>query len=184
MTRSTKKSDKSAMARLRWAAYEMRRTVGQSGLVAGAVLLAAMVADFGYMQPKVAALHEERDAVTQALVDMPNLRLHEGKPGVTLRDVQQLRSDDQAYSVLELLKHHHMQGLQASYSQKVEAKGKLRRVTIDISMTGDYVGLRQAMRDIGNQPMSRIESVSVDRDHIDRGQINARLRVSLLGPDR
>ena len=102
---------------------------------------------------------------------------------MTLQQVQQLRSSEQAYSIFQILSQRGMDRKHATYRREVEMKGKLRRLTISIALSGSYVGLREAMREIADQPMVRIEGVSIERDRIDSATVTADLRVSLLGPD-
>lgn len=170
-------------ARLRWSAYAASRKLGVPGLVAGGVVVALLGAHALYLQPDGERLEAGRDALAAELARMPKPAGNAGNGGMTLQQVQQLRISEQAYSIFQILAQHGLDRKHATYRREDEAKGKLRRLTISIALTGSYVGLREAMREIANQPMVRIEGVSIERDRIDNASVGADLRVSLLGPD-
>ncbi|EDT38109.1 hypothetical protein [Burkholderia ambifaria] len=170
-------------ARLRWGAYVAARKLGMPGLLAGGLVLALLGAQAFHLQPAGARLEAERDARTQELAALPKPGRKAGSGGMTLQQVQQLRSSEQAYSIFQILSQHGMDRRHATYRREVEVKGKLRRLTIGIAMSGSYVGLREAMREIADQPMVRIDGVSIERDRIDSANVTADLRVSLWGPD-
>jgi hypothetical protein len=171
------------VARLRWGAYAATRKLGMPGLVAGGLAVALVGAHALYLQPDAARLEAERDARATELAAMPKPDRKAGAGGMTLQQVQQLRSSEQAYSIFQILAQRGLERKQATYRREAEVKGKLRRLTISIALNGSYVGLRDAMREIANQPMVRIEGVSIERDRIDSATVTADLRVSLLGPD-
>ena len=170
-------------ARLRWVAYAAARKLGVPGLLAGGLVVALVGAHAFYLQPDGEHLEVERDARTTALAALPKPGQKAGDGGMTLAQVKQLRSSEQAYSIFQILSQRGMERKHATYRREVEVKGKLRRLTISIAMSGSYVGLREAMREIADQPMVRVEGVSIERDRIDSANVNADLRVSLLGPD-
>ncbi|MXN73478.1 hypothetical protein GR157_01850 [Burkholderia sp. 4701] len=170
-------------ARLRWGAYAATRKLGVPGLLAGGLVVALIGVHALYLQPDGEHLEAERDARTQELAALPKPGKKAGVDGMTLQQVQQLRSSEQAYSIFQILSQRGMDRKHATYRREVELKGKLRRLTISIALSGSYVGLREAMREIADQPMVRIEGVSIERDRIDSANVNADLRVSLLGPD-
>ncbi|EMN1932186.1 hypothetical protein RVV18_006693 [Burkholderia ambifaria] len=170
-------------ARLRWGAYAAARKLGAAGLLAAGLVVALVGAHALYLQPDSERLEAEHDARTKELAALPQVARKAGADGLTLQQVQQLRSSEQAYSVFQILSQHGMDRKHATYRREVEVKGKLRRLTISIAMSGSYVGLREAMREIASQPMVRIEGVSIERDRIDSANVSADLRVSLLGPD-
>ncbi|KVO04807.1 hypothetical protein WK05_03615 [Burkholderia ubonensis] len=173
----------SLAARLRWGAYAAARRLGVPGLLAGGLVCGLLGAHALHLQPEGERLDAERAARAQELAALPKPGAKTRDGGMTLQEVQQLRSSEQAYSVFQILAQHGMERKHATYRREVEAKGKLRRLTIGIAMTGTYAGLREAMRAIANQPMARIESVSIERERIDSPNVNVELRVSLLGPD-
>ncbi|MEN2469823.1 hypothetical protein [Burkholderia sp. GS2Y] len=170
-------------ARLRWGAYAAARKLGVPGLLASGMVVALVGAHAFYLQPDGEHLEAERDARTTALAALPKPGQKAGDGGLTLQQVQQLRSSEQAYSIFQILAQRGMDRKHATYRREVEVKGKLRRLTISIAMSGSYVGLREAMREIADQPMVRVEGVSIERDRIDSANVSADLRVSLLGPD-
>lgn len=170
-------------ARLRWGAYAAARKLGVPGLVAGGLVVALVGVHALYLQPDSEHLEAERDARTAELAALPKPGGKAGDGGMTLQQVQQLRRSEQAYSIFQILAQRGLDRKHATYRREAEVKGKLSRLTISIALTGSYVGLRDAMRQIANQPMVRIEGVSIERDRIDSASVSADLRVSLLGPD-
>lgn len=170
-------------ARAGWCAYAVRRRLGVFGLCAAAVLAALPVVHALHLQPEAERLAGVRAESRKALAALPKPDDVKGAAGMTLHDVQKLQVSEQAYSLFEILKKNGVDRKNATYRRDVEAKGKLRRLTIGIVATGPYAGLREALRVIADQPMVRIESVSVERDRIDRPTVDVNLRISLLGPD-
>ncbi|ARL38876.1 hypothetical protein [Burkholderia pseudomallei] len=169
--------------RVRWCAYAAGRRLGSVGLAATAVVAAVPIAYSVHFQPETARLAEARVEARKTLAALPTPGTGQGATGLTLRDVQKLRISEQAYSVFEILEHNGIERKHATYRRDVEAKGKLRRLTIGIAASGSYAGLRAALRAIAIQPMVRIESVSLERERIDSAQLDINLRISLLGPD-
>ncbi|VBB14474.1 hypothetical protein [Burkholderia stabilis] len=170
-------------ARLRWGAYAATRKLRAPGLLAAGAIAGLLGVHALYLQPDSARLDATRDALTKEFAALPKPGAKAGEGGMTLKDVQQLRSREQAYSLFEILLQNGMERKHATYRREAEVKGKLRRLTINMAMSGSYAGLREAMRKIADQPMVRIESVSIERDKIDSPDVNVDLRVSLLGPD-
>ncbi|MGU7779878.1 hypothetical protein [Burkholderia sp. PU8-34] len=182
--KNLKSIDMTALAeRLRWGAYAAARKLGMPGLVAGGLVVALVGVHACYLQPGAEQLEAERDARTKELAALPKPGQKAGDGGMTLQQVQQLRSTEQAYSIFQILTLHGMERKHATYRREIEVQGKLRRLTISVALTGSYVGLREALREIAEQPMVRIEGMSVERDRIDSTNVIADLRVSLLGPD-
>lgn len=176
--------DKTALAaRLRWGRYVATRKLGVPGLLAAGAVVGLLGLHALYIQPDVARLDATRGALAQDLAALPKPGPKAGAGGMTLQDVQQLRSREQAYSLFEILSQNGLERKHATYRREAEVKGKLRRLTISIALSGSYAGLREAMRKIANQPMVRIENVTIEREKIDSPVVNVDLRVSLLGPD-
>jgi hypothetical protein len=170
-------------ARLNWSAYAASRKLGRPGVLACAALAALPLLYVSYLRPEAERLQEARAEHRRTLAALPKPGVAPGAGGMTLRDVQQLRSGEQAYSVFEVLMKHGIERKQATYRREIVAKGKLRRLTIGIVASGPYAAAREALRAIADQPMARIESVTFEREKIDSPQVDINLRVSLLGPD-
>ncbi|AIO28881.1 hypothetical protein [Burkholderia cepacia] len=176
--------DKTALAaQLRWGRYVATRKLGVPGLLAAGAVVALLGLHALYIQPGGARLDATRGALAKDLAALPKPGPKAGDGGMTLHDVQQLRSREQAYSLFEILSQNGLERKHATYRREAEVKGKLRRLTISIALSGSYAGLREAMRKIADQPMVRIESVTIEREKIDSPVVNVDLRVSLLGPD-
>lgn len=171
------------VAHLRWSAYAATRKLGAAGLLAAGAVAGLLGLHALYLQPDSARLDTARAVLTKEFAALPKPGEKAGGGGMTLQDVQQLRSREQAYTLFEILAQNGMERKQATYRREAEVKGKLRRVTISMAMSGSYAGLREAMRKIADQPMVRIESVAIERDKIDSPDVNVDMRVSLLGPD-
>lgn len=172
-----------SLERLRWLGYLAKRRLGAPGLIMAAVLMALVVANVFFIQSHASHLEAVRDESEKRLQGMPEPRMHQGKPNLTLREVQRLQSGAQAYSIFQILKSHGLAGKQATYSRQIEAKGKLRRLTIDMAMTGSYSALRAAIREIADQPAARIDRLSVERESIESPVVNVDMKITLLGPD-
>ncbi|WP_321790388.1 hypothetical protein [Burkholderia pyrrocinia] len=170
-------------ARLRWSAYAATRKLRVPGLLAAGAVVGLLGLHAFYLQPDGARLDSTRDALAKELAALPKPGPKAGDGSMTLKDVQQLHSSEQAYSLFEILTQNGLERKHATYRREVEVKGKLRRLTISMAMSGSYVGLRNALRTIADQPMVRIESVVIEREKIDSPVVNVDLRVSLLGPD-
>ncbi|AKM02847.1 MULTISPECIES: hypothetical protein [Burkholderia cepacia complex] len=176
--------DKTALAaRLRWGRYVATRKLGVPGLLAAGAVVGLLGLHALYIQPGGTRLDATRGALAKDLAALPKPGPKAGDSGMTLQDVQQLRSREQAYSLFEILSQNGLERKHATYRREAEVKGKLRRLTISIALSGSYAGLREAMRKIADQPMVRIESVTIEREKIDSPVVNVDLRVSLLGPD-
>ncbi|AJY10863.1 hypothetical protein K6W16_21820 [Burkholderia dolosa] len=171
-------------ARLRWGVYAATRKLRTPGVLAACAAVALLGLHALYLQPGVVRLGAMRDALAQELAELRTPSPAVGAGGMTLKEVQQLRTGERAYSLFEILSQYGIERKQATYRRDTEAKGKLRRLTIDIALAGHYVGLREAMRKIADQPMVRIERVVIERDKVDNPVVDADLQVSLLGPDR
>jgi len=70
---------------------------------------------------------------------------------------------------------------QASYRQSVDKTGKLRRLTVELPMSGRYVSLRAALAALMQQSGVEVESVSIERKSIGEEVLAMRIRLSLLG---
>ncbi|WP_244130358.1 hypothetical protein [Burkholderia sp. BCC0044] len=169
--------------RLRWAAYVTRRRLGAVGFAAAIVAAAVPIAHVRYFQPEADRLVEARADASRALSALAKQGSPRDTRGMTLRDVQKLRVAEQAYAVFELLERNGVERKHATYRHDVEVKGQLRRMTIDIAASGTYADLRAALRAISDQPMVRVESMTLARDNIDDVQLEIDVRVSILGPD-
>jgi hypothetical protein len=170
-------------ARLNWSAHAAGRRLGPLGMAACAVLAAMPLFHAGYLGPETERLEAARVEQRRALAAMPKPGAAQAAGGMTLRDVQQLRSAEQAYSVFETLMKHGVERKHATYRREVEVKGKLRRLTIGIAASGTYEAVREALRAIADQPMARVEGVTFEREKIDSPRVDVTLRISLLGPD-
>ncbi|WP_159069035.1 hypothetical protein [Burkholderia metallica] len=169
--------------RVRWAAYRAYRQLGNVGVVAAVVAAAVPIVHLRYLHPEAARLAEARTGASRALSALSRQGAPRDRRGMTLRDVQKLRVAEQAYAVFELLERNGVERKHATYRHDVEVKGQLRRMTIDIAASGTYSDLRAALRAISDQPMVRVESMTLARENIDDVQLEIDVRVSILGPD-
>ncbi|WDD92718.1 hypothetical protein Bsp3421_002744 [Burkholderia sp. FERM BP-3421] len=170
-------------ARLHWAVFAAGRRLGPLGMLAGAVLAVSPLLYTAHLGPETERLEAARAEHRRTLAALPRPDVARGAGGMTLRDVQQLRSSEQAYSVFEILMKHGVERKHATYRREAEVKGQLRRLTIGIAASGTYLAAREALRAIADQPMARIESVTFEREKIDSPLLDITLRISLLGPD-
>ncbi len=169
---------------LRWGAYAAGKRLGVFGVLAGVLLAALLVIDSMVLQPRIEAVTSTRDSRLLILGRLPEPRMLEGKPRMSLKEVQKLRGSEQAYETLLILQRHQISRKQTTYHYMTAAKGRLARLSVDIALGGTYTDLRAAMRKIADQPMARIERVAIERTDIDSRMVNATLRVSYLGADK
>lgn len=169
---------------LRWGAYIAGQRLGVLGVAAGVLLAALLLTDSLVLAPGIEESASLRESRLLTLGRMPEPRMLEGKPRMSLKEVQKLRGSEQAYETQLILHRHNINRRQTTYHYQTGVKGRLARLSIDIAATGAYGDLRGAMREIADQPMARIERVSIERTDIDSSTISATLRVSFLGPDK
>lgn len=169
---------------LRWVAFIAAKRLGVLGVTAGVLLVALIVADSLVLAPGIDASASLRESRLLTLDRMPEPRMLEGKPRMSLKAVQKLRGSEQAYETQLILSRHNINRRQTTYHYQTEVKGRLARLSIDIAASGTYASLRAALREIADQPMARIERVGMERTDIDSSTINATLRISFLGPDK
>jgi len=170
-------------ARVRWSVYTATRQLGSLGMLAcgiGGALLALQVM---MLRPQKAELADMQAAYVKILAKLPKAGKSVRNRGMSLREVQKLELEERAYFVLDTLSQQGMERKSTTYRHESVAKSQLRRLHINIVMTGTYAQLRQAVRIIANQPMARVESLAIDRKDIDRSEVNVNLHVSLLGAE-
>lgn len=170
-------------AQMRWSAYAAMRRLGTLGMLAGGIGGALLALEIMVLKPQKAELAETRSAHVALLAKLPKAGKNVRNHGMSLREVQKFELGERAYFVLDTLSQQGMERKSTTYRHESVAKGQLRRLHINVAMTGTYAQLRQALRIIANQPMARVESLTIDRKDIDRSEINVNLHVSLLGAD-
>jgi hypothetical protein len=84
-------------------------------------------------------------------------------------------------SAYAILAEHGFEVTQASYQQSVDKAGKLRRLTVELPMSGRYASLRAALAALMQQSGIAVESISIERKSIGEEVLAVRIRLSLLG---
>ncbi|MCA8165916.1 hypothetical protein LGM96_01165 [Burkholderia gladioli] len=172
---------KAPLARLRWRAYRLARQLGWIEALACLVVLALPVHHVALSVPERERLAQRGAELKQALAaDAPAPR---SVGRISLEDLRKTNTDEQAYFVFDTLARHGLHRKSATYRRDSEVKGALERLSIGIALTGSYEGLRGALRVIAEQPLLRIEQLTIERKDIDDTRLEIGLGVSLLGPD-
>ena len=86
-------------ARLRWGAYAATAKLGVPGLLAGGLVVALIGAHALHLQPDDERLEAERSARVAELAALPKPGKQAGAGGMTLQQVQQLRTAATAQQV-------------------------------------------------------------------------------------
>lgn len=169
-----------AVARLRWFAANVQRALGSRGTIALLVIAAALVTQFGVINPGNEGI-AMRLAEAQAGISVKPDAVQNTEPSL----MNQLATTDTFEARLETLittlKSHRLliQDIQYQYSPVDE--NKLQRLDVELPMFGTYLMLRDVLPTLLEQPAVRVESVSLTRKTIGDPVTEIRLKLSLLG---
>ncbi|MGV2293563.1 hypothetical protein AAHK20_32975 [Trinickia sp. YCB016] len=172
------------LPRLRWGAYRALDRMGQLGAIELALLVAIGGYYAAYQMPRGEALEQQK---TELRAEMKRLKPHAHKvdnsPAAKLRSMLNADPAAQKLAVFEALKQYGMDAKESTYRKDDEVKGKLERWSMSIAMTGRYSDLERALHVFGEQPLLRIDALSMERPRIEDDTLNISLRISLLGAD-
>jgi hypothetical protein len=172
------------LPRLRWGAYRALDRMGQLGAIELALLLAIGGYYMAYQMPRAEALLQEK-ATLRAEIKSLKPRAHkvDHSPAAKLRSMLNADPAAQKLAVFEALKQYGLDAKESTYRKDDEVKGKLERWSMSIAMTGRYSDLDRALHVFAEQPLLRIDALSMERPRIEDDTLNISLRISLLGAD-
>ncbi|KAF1029352.1 MAG: hypothetical protein GAK40_00527 [Burkholderia plantarii] len=169
------------LARVRWQLGRALPRVGLIEVLACVAVLAWPLYQWRVAGPERDRLELQRAGLSRTLAAMSRPQaVHER---ITLDDVQRMRTAEQAYFVLDTLERNGLQRNAVTYRRDSEVKGRLQRLSIGIAMSGRYMDLRRALRTLADQPLLRVEALSIERKTLADTPLDIHLSVSLLGPD-
>ena len=67
------------------------------------------------------------------------------------------------------------------YQGEDTIQGRLRRTSVDITAVGSYQDLSAGLRKLTDEPLLRLESLSLDRQRPENMLVNVKMRLSMLG---
>lgn len=168
------------LPRMRWHLMQWQRRLGSGGLLALAVITAALVIDQAVVHPAIAVDHLRRQAVELGIAEQPQ-DVQVTEPAV----VEKMPSaDDFAPRLEQLLAALTRRGFiieQTTLAYSSPGDTGLQRLDVEIPLAGPYSLLREALLDVAREPAVRIENLTLERKDIASGLLNINLKVSLLG---
>jgi Tfp pilus assembly protein PilO len=172
------------LPRLRWGAYRALDRMGQLGAIELALLVAIGGYFVSYQMPRGDALAQEKTELRAELKKLkPQAHKVDNSPAAKLRGMLNSDPAAQKLAVFEALKQYGMDAKESTYRKDDEVKGKLERWSMSITMTGRYSDLDRALHVFAEQPLLRIDALSMERPKIEDDKLNINLRISLLGAD-
>jgi Tfp pilus assembly protein PilO len=172
------------LPRLRWGAYRALDRMGQLGAIELALLVAIGGYFVSYQMPRADALAQEKTELRAELTKLkPQAHKVDNSPAAKLRGMLNSDPAAQKLAVFEALKQYGMDAKESTYRKDDEVKGKLERWSMSITMTGRYSDLDRALHVFAEQPLLRIDALSMERSKIEDDKLNISLRISLLGTD-
>ncbi|TFY90002.1 hypothetical protein DYL59_09650 [Pseudomonas kairouanensis] len=168
------------LPRLRWHLMQVQQSLGFWGLLALAVMAAALVIEFTVIHPAGVADHQRRHELQAGIAEQPQ-QVQVTEPAV----VEKMPSADDFTPRLERLlatiTRHGFIIEQTTLAYSTPADTGLQRLDVEIPLMGPYILLRQALAEMAQEPAVRIESVTLERKEIISGLLNISIKVSVLG---
>lgn len=173
------------LQRARWSSRRLQERMGPLGLGAAALLIAGLAYCFAVQMPLTRALAEDKIRLTQDIAKLKSSSRGpvDTSPAARLRDRLNGDSSAQKLGIFETLKQYGLEARESTYRKDDEVKGKLERWSMNIAMTGRYADLIRALHVFAEQPLLRIDAVTLDRQRIEDDKLNIGLRISLLGAE-
>jgi hypothetical protein len=172
------------LPRLRWASHRMQDRLGGLGIAALAVLAVVCVYYFAIQMPRAASLVQDKADLTRQLAALGSQPARAGQSHADrLKAMLDGDTSTQKLAVFETLHEYGIDARESTYRKDDEVKGKLERWSMNIAMTGRYSDLIHALHAFADQPLLRIDALTLDRPRIDDDMLNITLRISLLGAD-
>lgn len=168
------------LPRLRWQLMQWQQHLGFWGLLALAVMAAALLIDVAVVHPANIADSQRRQELEAGIAEQPQ-DVQVTEPAVVERMPS---ANDFAPRLEQLLGAITQRGFlieQTTLAYSAPGDTGLQRLDVDIPLSGPYVLLREALREVAQQPAVRIESVTLERKEILNGILSISLKVSVLG---
>ncbi len=168
------------LPRLRWLLLQWQQHLGVPGLLALAVMAAALAIDVAIIYPATGTDHLRRQELLAGIAEHPQ-EVQVTEPAV----VERLPSaEDFAPRLEKLLGILSQRGFiieQTTLAYAAPGDTGLQRLDAEIPLVGPYVLLREALVDLANEPGVRIENLTLERKDITHGMLSIGLKVSVLG---
>lgn len=166
---------------LRWHAQCWAERFGRGGLLALAALLVLIV-------HCVVVLWPEKGTLQMRALEL-NAELHACQPHVAppgndmdeLRVQLRLDPDQRKLAVMEQLVRSGLLLVDIQYQGEDTIQGRLRRTSVDVTAVGSYQDLSAGLRKLTEEPLLRLESLSLDRQKPENMLVNVKMRLSMLG---
>lgn len=168
------------LPRLRWQLMQWQQALGFWGLLALAVMAAALLIEVAVIHPATVQDALRRDELHAGIAEQPqDVQVTEPAVVEKLPDAA-----DFAPRLEQLLSVLQQQGFvleQTTLTYSNPGDTGLQRLEVDIPLTGPYFLLRGALAHVVQQPAVRIESLVLERKEISNGLLTIGLKLSLLG---
>ncbi|MGF6093706.1 hypothetical protein [Pseudomonas sp. 18175] len=168
------------LPRLRWYLMQWQQSLGFWGLLALAMMGAALVIEISVIHPAGVADQQRRQELQAGIAEQPQ-EVQVTEPAV----VEKMPSaEDFAPRLERLLSIISQRGFvieQTTLAYSAPADTGLQRLDVEIPLVGPYHLLREVLVDIAQQPAVRIESLTLERKEITSGLLNINLKLSVLG---
>lgn len=172
------------VTRLRWTMQRMQDHLGVLGVAGIAVLAATLGYALMVQAPQLDSLRDERARLAAQLMrTRPLGRGGERTPAAHLTAMLSGDTSEQRLAVFETLHQSGMVVRKSVYRKDDEVKGKLDRWSMNITMQGRYSDFAQALHTFAEQPLLRIDALTMERAKIGNDTLDVDLRISLLGAD-
>lgn len=176
----------SAAANLQWLARRLVRRVGVPGMAALLLTLALpglILLGVGPLSHEVEQLHVQLaqkpvEKITPVQVATPEQSLAAELDAFRSRFPAIDELSDQLDALFELTDKHGLTVDKGEYALVEKAGGAMRRFEVTLPVTGSYPQIQALMRDVLDQlPAAALADVSLERDKIADGRVNATLRL-------
>jgi hypothetical protein len=169
------------LPRLRWAAHRTLERMGRLGVAALALLVAILAFDFAIQMPRAVALSQDKASQLAQLKPQPHAA--DRSPAARLRTMLDGDPSAQKLALFETLRQYGIEVRESTYRKDDEVKGKLERWSMDIAMKGRYADLAHALHVFADEPLLRVDALTMARSRIEDDKLDISLRISLLGGD-
>ncbi|OPA82591.1 hypothetical protein BFW86_26590 [Pseudomonas fluorescens] len=168
------------LPRLRWQWMQWQQRLGFWGVLALAVMAAALVVEVSVIHPANSADRERRQILEAGIAEQPQ-EVQVTEPAV----VEHLpNADDFAPRLEQLLGLLTQRGFiveQTTLAYSAPGDTGLQRLEVEIPLSGPYSLLREALNAVTQEPAVRIENLTLERKEITSGMLNINLKLSVLG---
>lgn len=168
------------LPRLRWHLAQWQQSLGFWGLLALAVMAAALLIEVTVVHPASVADSLRRQELEAGIAEQPQ-DVQVTEPGA----VEKLPGADdfapRLETLLGLISRRGFAIEQTTLAYSPPGDTGLQRLEVDIPLSGPYGLLREALAEVAQQPAVRIESLTLERKDITSGLLSISLKLSLLG---